>query len=82
MSYVFKRFPAWWNKYCYVLSIGLTVGAAISGVIQFFCITYPGGIMPSWWAKTVYVSGCDALGCPLNEMPEVGYFGPGPGEYL
>ncbi|WWD00471.1 OPT family small oligopeptide transporter [Kwoniella sp. B9012] len=82
MSYVFKRFPAWWNKYCYVLSIGLTVGAAISGVIQFFCITYPGGIMPAWWGNTVYVSGCDAVGCPLKEMPEVGYFGPGPGEYL
>ncbi|WWC67840.1 OPT family small oligopeptide transporter [Kwoniella pini CBS 10737] len=82
MSYVFKRFPSWWNKYCYVLSIGLTVGAAVSGVIQFFCITYPGGVMPTWWGNTVYVAGCDGLGCPLKEMPEVGYFGPGPGEYL
>ncbi|WRT64852.1 OPT family small oligopeptide transporter [Kwoniella shivajii] len=82
MSYVYKRFPAWWNKYCYVLSIGLTVGAAISGVIQFFCITYPGGAMPAWWGNTVQFAGCDGLGCPLKDMPEVGYFGPGPGEYL
>nr|XP_019047282.1 OPT family small oligopeptide transporter [Kwoniella bestiolae CBS 10118]OCF26212.1 OPT family small oligopeptide transporter [Kwoniella bestiolae CBS 10118] len=82
MSYVYKRFPAWWNKYCYVLSIGLTVGAAISGVVQFFCITYPGGVMPAWWGNTVQFSGCDGIGCPLKEMPEIGYFGPGPGEYL
>ncbi|WVQ83359.1 OPT family small oligopeptide transporter [Cryptococcus sp. DSM 104549] len=81
MRYVYQRFPAWWNKYCYILSIGLTVGAAISGVIQFFCITYPGGVMPAWWGNTVYVSGCDALGCPLLDLPEIGYFGPGPGEY-
>ncbi|WWC87002.1 OPT family small oligopeptide transporter [Kwoniella dendrophila CBS 6074] len=82
MSYVYKRFPAWWNKYCYVLSIGLTVGAAVAGVIQFFCITYPGGKMPIWWGNTVTYAGCDGLGCPLKDMPEKGYFGPGPGEYL
>ena len=59
-----------------ILSIGLTIGAAISGVIQFFCITYPGASL-TWWGNTFYVSGCDGLGCPLKEMPEVGYFGPG-----
>ncbi|WVQ97983.1 OPT family small oligopeptide transporter [Kwoniella sp. CBS 9459] len=81
MSHVYTRYRAWWNKYCYILSIGLTIGAALSGVAQFFFITYPGGRMPSWWGTTVHLSGCDGRGCPLLNLPERGYFGPGPGEY-
>jgi hypothetical protein len=59
-----------------ILSIGLTVGVALSGIIQFFCITYPGASFV-WWGSTVSFKGCDGLGCPLMDLPEVGYFGPG-----
>lgn len=58
-----------------VLSIGLTVGASLSGIIQFFAITYPGASI-TWWGNTYYLTGCDALGCPLKELPAQGYFGP------
>ncbi|ODN82201.1 OPT family small oligopeptide transporter [Cryptococcus amylolentus CBS 6039] len=77
MSHVYRRFPAWWAKYVYVMSIGATIGCAVSGVVIFFCVTYPGGVMPAWWGNTVYANGCDALGCPLLDLPDVGYFGPG-----
>jgi hypothetical protein len=89
MSYLYRKFPAWWNKYCCessfssltvklmldILSIGLTVGAAVSGVVQFFCITFPGASL-TWWGNTFYVSGCDGLGCPLQPLPVGGSFGP------
>ncbi|ORX36938.1 OPT oligopeptide transporter protein-domain-containing protein [Kockovaella imperatae] len=78
MRYLYRHYHSWWSKYCYILSIGLTVGAALSGIIQFFCITYPGASL-NWWGTEFYVSGCDGLGCPLKELPEVGYFGPGVG---
>jgi hypothetical protein len=91
MSYLYRKCPAWWNKYCCkspfphqrdeaentdILSIGLTIGAAVSGVVQFFCITFPGARL-NWWGNTFYTSGCDGLGCPLQPLPEGGYFGPG-----
>jgi hypothetical protein len=50
-----------------ILSIGLTVGAAVSGVVQFFCITFPGARL-NWWG--------DGLGCPLQPLPVGGSFGP------
>lgn len=75
MRYIYSRFPAWWSRYCYILSIGLTIGAAVSGVIQFFCIILPGGKL-TWWGTRFYASGCDGLGCALKEMPKEGYFGP------
>ena len=58
-----------------VLSIGLTVGASISGILQFFAITYP-GVTFTWWGRTFYASGCDGLGCPIKPLPEQGFFGP------
>jgi hypothetical protein len=58
-----------------ILSIGLTVGAAVSGVVQFFCITFPGARL-NWWGNTFYTSGCDGLGCPLQPLPVGGSFGP------
>lgn len=61
-----------------VLSIGLTVGASLSGIIQFFAITYPGAAANfTWWGRTFYATTCDGLGCPLKDMPAQGYFGPG-----
>ena len=81
MRFIYRRYPVWWKKYCYVLSIGLTVGATLSAIIQFFCITLPGGKL-TWWGTTFYAEGCDGSGCPLKPLPEQGYFGPGPGQFL
>jgi OPT family oligopeptide transporter len=38
-------------KYNYVLAAGLDTGLAISALVIFFCITYPGGVFPDWWGK-------------------------------
>jgi len=60
-----SKFFAWWGrllhsgfggemltgvaKYNYVLAAGLDTGLAISALVIFFCITYPGGKFPDWW---------------------------------
>ena len=49
--WVFRRYFPWWTKYNYVLAAALDTGLAISGIIIFFCITYPGGVFPDWWGK-------------------------------
>jgi hypothetical protein len=38
-------------KYNYVLAAGLDTGLAISALVIFFCITYPGGVFPDWWGE-------------------------------
>lgn len=76
MRYIYRRFPAWWNKYVYILSIGLTVGTAVSGIIQFFALRYTGAVL-NWWGTTFFASGCDGIGCPLKPLPEQEFFGPG-----
>ena len=39
-------------KYNYVLAAALDTGLALSAIIIFFCITYPGGVFPDWWGKS------------------------------
>lgn len=41
----------WTAKYNYVLAAGLDTGLAISALVIFFCITYPGGVFPDWWGE-------------------------------
>jgi hypothetical protein len=36
-------------KYNYVLAAALDTGLALSAIITFFCITYPGAVFPNWW---------------------------------
>lgn len=36
-------------KYNYVLAAALDTGLALSAIIIFFCITYPGAVFPDWW---------------------------------
>ena len=38
-------------KYNYVLAAALDTGLALSAIIIFFCITYPGGVFPDWWGE-------------------------------
>ncbi|KAL5360526.1 small oligopeptide transporter [Aspergillus floccosus] len=74
--FIKRRFFAWWTKYNYVLAAALDTGLALSGIIIFFCISYPGAIFPDWWGNNVYLNTTDAEGVPWKAMPDVGYFGP------
>ncbi|KAL9115795.1 MAG: hypothetical protein Q9227_000163 [Pyrenula ochraceoflavens] len=73
---IFRRKFAWWIKYNYVLAAALDTGLAISGIIIFFCITYPGAQFPDWWGNTVWQNTYDGLMTPWKTLPEQGFFGP------
>lgn len=74
------QFP-WWTKYNYILAAALDTGLALSGIIIFFCITYPGATFPDWWGNTVWQNTADGLAMSWKSLPAKGYFGPGPGEF-
>lgn len=76
-----RRFFAWWSKYNYVLAAALDTGTALSAIIIFFCISYPGASFPDWWGNTVYVNTDDGNGIPYLDLPAVGYFGPANGTW-
>lgn len=73
---IYRKFFAWWTKYNYVLAAALDTGLAISGLIIFLCISYPGGKFPDWWGNTVYLNTADGNGLPWKALPESGQFGP------
>ena len=79
--WIFRRFFAWWTKYNYILAAALDTGTALSGIIIFFCITYPGGVFPSWWGNAVYQNTADGNGTSWLDLPDVGYFGPANGTW-
>ncbi|ORX37028.1 oligopeptide transporter 2 [Kockovaella imperatae] len=93
ISYIFmyhikRRFPAWWEKYNYLLEAGFDVGVAISGIIQTFVFAFTNhqkGITLNWWGNTVGTAGQDFQSynqtSTLLPIPDVGYFGPAPGDY-
>jgi OPT family small oligopeptide transporter len=80
-GWIKKKYFAWWTKYNYVLAAALDTGTALSGIIIFFCISYPGAVFPSWWGNTVYVNTADGKGVPYLDLPESGYFGPANGTW-
>ncbi|EGV65397.1 hypothetical protein PSN45_002438 [Yamadazyma tenuis] len=73
--YIKRKWGNWWLKYNFVLSCALDIGVALSGVIIFLCISYPGGSL-SWWGNTVFDNTADGLLTPYKAIPEKGYFGP------
>lgn len=73
--YIKKRWGNWWLKYNFVLSCALDVGVALSGIIIFLCISYPGGSI-SWWGNNVFNDTADGKSTPYLSLPEKGYFGP------
>ena len=79
--WIFRRSFAWWTKYNYILAAALDTGTALSGIVIFFCITYPGGVFPNWWGNTVYQNTADWEGVSWLSLPDVGYFGPGNGTW-
>lgn len=79
--FIKRKFFAWWTKYNYILAAALDTGLAISGIVIFFCISYPGATFPDWWGNNVYLNTADAQGVAYKSMPDVGYFGPANGTW-
>lgn len=83
MYYIRKNLFAWWSKYNYVLSGGLSAGVAFSSVIIFFAVQYHDKSI-SWWGNDVNTYGVDYVGpIRLNATTDApgGYFGPRQGHY-
>jgi hypothetical protein len=59
-----------------VLAAALDTGLALSAIVIFFCITYPGAVFPDWWGNTVYLNTADGNGLPWLQLPDSGMFGP------
>lgn len=69
------------SQYNFVLSAAFTCGIAVSALVQFFLVAYPGYTV-DWWGNVVVGSGCDdGFSCPLKTLAEGEYFGPDPGNY-
>ena len=66
-----------------MVSASFSCGVAVTATIVFFALYIPkGGISIDWWGNNVVSLGCDgAGGCPLLELPDVGYFGPPKGSF-
>ena len=83
MSYIKRKYEAWWQKYTYVLSTGLNAGIAFSSIIIFFAVMYHEKDI-NWWGNTVMYSGVDyAMTGWLNATVDApdGYFGPRVGHF-
>lgn len=71
---------AWWQRYNYILSAGLTAGVAISALVIFFAVQYEPKPL-KWWGNTVSSAGVDGSSQGLYLIPERGYFGPERGTF-
>lgn len=80
MYYIRKHYTAWFEKYTYVLSSGLSAGVAFSAIIIFFAVQYKPKDL-EWWGNTVSSAGIDGNAVPLKSLPAKGFFGPPPGSY-
>ncbi|KAK3626797.1 hypothetical protein LTR56_019615 [Elasticomyces elasticus] len=75
-SWIKTKFFAWWAKYNYILAAALDTGTALSGIIIFFAVSYPGYSFPVWWGNTVFLDTADGNGTAWLSMPNSGFFGP------
>jgi hypothetical protein len=74
-----EKNPGSGTKYNFVVAAAFPAGIAIAAVVIFFALQLPaGGLKIDWWGNNVVGAGCDG-GCPLLEIPEIGYFGDAPG---
>ncbi|KAJ7238967.1 OPT-domain-containing protein [Mycena rebaudengoi] len=77
--FVKKRYLAWWSKYNYITTTAFSSSIAISAVVMFFALQWP-GVEIAWIGNTRPFEGCDAMGCTRLPIPDKG-FGPGVGEF-
>ncbi|KAF6806644.1 small oligopeptide opt family [Colletotrichum sojae] len=91
VSFIFNKwlkgkYPQWWAKasfesltsfcsYNYVLSAALDSGLAISAIVIFFALVFP-GVSLSWWGNNIQKTTVDGRGVPWMAMPANGTFGP------
>ncbi|CCE41472.1 uncharacterized protein CPAR2_800240 [Candida parapsilosis] len=83
MWYIKGKYEAWWQKYNYLLSTGLSAGVAFSSIIIFFAVMYHEKDI-NWWGNTVVYTGYDGnMVGRLNatESAPDGYFGPRKGHF-
>ncbi|EME80071.1 uncharacterized protein MYCFIDRAFT_204443 [Pseudocercospora fijiensis CIRAD86] len=74
-KYIKNRYKQWWAKYNYVLSAALDSSVAVSAIVLFFCVIFPGASL-SWWGNTVNSKTVDGKGTPRFQIPVNGTFGP------
>ncbi|TVY91419.1 Glutathione transporter [Lachnellula willkommii] len=80
VSFIFNkiiksRYKHWWAKYNYVLSASLDSGVAVSAIVLFFTVIFPGASL-SWWGNNVSSTTADGMGTPWKQLPASGKFGP------
>ncbi|KAK7530305.1 OPT oligopeptide transporter protein-domain-containing protein [Phyllosticta citribraziliensis] len=79
MVYLKTRFLGFWSKYNYVTSAALSAGVAISAIVIFFTLQYPGVALPaSWWGNRISREGCEdpRSPCVLKPLQSGEAFGP------
>ena len=62
-------------KYNNILSAAFDSGVAISAIIIFLCVTYPGGKL-NWWGNSVYEKTKDYKSTPYYKLKKGETFGP------
>ena len=88
MNYIRRHYPAWFQKYNYLLEAGFDLGVAISGIIQTLIFAFSNnenGIKIVWWGNTVSTAGVDYRAYNQNAslipIPKNGTFGLEPAYY-
>ena len=82
MFYIKRRYPAWWEKYNYILEMAMTCGVAVSGLVQTLASKFGPAPMtaPKWWGNTVSTAGIDFKiynsKAALKTVPKGSHFGP------
>lgn len=65
--YVRRRYLAFWSKYNFVLSAGLSAGVAMSAIAMLLSVQWA-GVAVEWWGNTLPFRGCEATPCVLHEL--------------
>ncbi|KAK9480707.1 OPT oligopeptide transporter protein-domain-containing protein [Lipomyces japonicus] len=75
MFFIRRRFLAWWVKYNYILSSGLSGGLAFAGILIFLTLQLkPKRLI--WWGNKIQSAGVDGkMVATLKSVPAGGYFG-------
>ncbi|EGO19602.1 hypothetical protein SERLADRAFT_453552 [Serpula lacrymans var. lacrymans S7.9] len=77
-----RRNFSWWTKYNYVLSAALDAGLAVSIIVIYFVLQYPGdgyigaNNVLTWWGNTVFRTNYDGQGIPVRQLAKGQTFGP------
>lgn len=75
-NFYLKRFHTFFHaRYNNVISAAFDAGVAISAIIIFLCVSYPGGTL-RWWGNSVYQNTKDYKLAPFYTLGEGETFGP------